>query len=161
MLVEFCLARVGFRWTLRIWAIAYGLLAGVALFYVKPRLPTPSYHRTEDRPSLIPAGLGIWRSLLFWVFVSDQMTRLTPVRIVLFAGTGILPRVHLSVRYSLCTSDVRPTWVENFATPAKASAVLAVHNVAITFSQVRYFARTADSRLHSGGRLIEWPTTGL
>lgn len=70
VLIEFCLSKLGFRWTLRIWAIAYGLVAGLSLVFVKTRIPTPVYRHKRDRPSLLPAGLEIWKSRLFWAFVS-------------------------------------------------------------------------------------------
>lgn len=59
------LDRVGFRWTLRIWAIAFVIFSGTAVWFIKPRLPVPS--RREPRRA--PADLSYLRNPL-WAVVA-------------------------------------------------------------------------------------------
>ena len=69
-MVNGLLDKVGFRWTLRIWAIGMAVVAGLALLGVKPRVPVPKYHRGQNRPRLIPVQMHFLRRPIFWTFVS-------------------------------------------------------------------------------------------
>ncbi len=69
-MVNGLLDKVGFRWTLRIWAIGMAVVAGFALLGVKPRVPIPKYQRGQNRPRLIPVRMHFLRRPIFWTFVS-------------------------------------------------------------------------------------------
>lgn len=116
-MVNGLLDKVGFRWTLRIWAIGMAVVAGLALLGVKPRVPVPRYHRGQNRPRLIPVQMHFLKRPLFWTFVStcsytkqNQFTLLSGSPIVHYnrsAGTVLLPSFSL-YRY-LYEVDIFPT----------------------------------------------------
>ena len=70
-MVNALLDKVGFRWTLRIWAVGMAVVAGLAMLGVKPRVPIPKYHRGQKRPRFIPVQMQFLRRPVFWTFVSD------------------------------------------------------------------------------------------
>ncbi|KAH9951079.1 MFS general substrate transporter [Amylocystis lapponica] len=69
LILNALLERVGFRWTLRIWALALCTIAGIALLGVNPRLPIPKFSREQRRPRFIPPHMQFVRNPLFWCFI--------------------------------------------------------------------------------------------
>lgn len=68
LMVHALLEKVGFRWTLRIWAIASAIIAGIALLGVQPRVPVPKFHRHQTRPRFIPPRMEFLKQPVFWTF---------------------------------------------------------------------------------------------
>ncbi|TFY61497.1 hypothetical protein EVJ58_g4473 [Rhodofomes roseus] len=65
-LIQTLLERCGFRWTLRIWALAVLVTVGIAILGMKPRLPVPKYQGGQ-RPRFIPPQMHFLKSSLFWL----------------------------------------------------------------------------------------------
>lgn len=70
LVVHALLDNVGFRWTLRIWALMTFVLAGIAVMGIKPRIPVPKFAPGQPRPRIIPSRTDFLNSPLFWTFVS-------------------------------------------------------------------------------------------
>ncbi|KAI0072295.1 MFS general substrate transporter [Panus rudis PR-1116 ss-1] len=68
LIVNALLDKVGFRWTLRIWAIGMFVLAGLAVLGCKRRAPIPKFHEGQRRPRLIPHQMPFLRQPVFWTF---------------------------------------------------------------------------------------------
>ncbi|EJT98607.1 MFS general substrate transporter, partial [Dacryopinax primogenitus] len=49
-LIGLLLETVGFRWTLRIWAVAFAIFTGIAICFMKPRLPIPAVAQARSAP---------------------------------------------------------------------------------------------------------------
>ena len=60
---------LGFRWTLRIWALMNLMVAGIAIMGIKPRIPLPRYSHGQARPRILPTRNDFLNSPLFWTFV--------------------------------------------------------------------------------------------
>ena len=67
-LFQTLLERVGFRWTLRFWALAILVTIGFAIMGMQPRLPVPKYQRGQ-RPRFIPPQMHFLKTSLFWLLV--------------------------------------------------------------------------------------------
>ncbi|KAL6300857.1 MFS general substrate transporter [Sparassis latifolia] len=65
-LLHALLDHLGFRWTLRIWAIMMLFLAGLALLGVQPRTPVPKFTNGRRRPRFVPPQMQFLRTALFW-----------------------------------------------------------------------------------------------
>lgn len=65
-ILEALLDAVGFRWTLRICAIAILVVAGLAALGLQPRLPVPTFQRGQRRPRFIPPQVQFIKTPLFW-----------------------------------------------------------------------------------------------
>ncbi|KZO99340.1 MFS general substrate transporter [Calocera viscosa TUFC12733] len=50
VIVGFLLEKTGFRWTLRIWALLFGLFTGLATWFIKPRIPVSRARETRIAP---------------------------------------------------------------------------------------------------------------
>ena len=70
-LLNAMLSNLGFRWTLRIWAIVSTVITGIALLGIRPRLPVPKFTGGQERPRFIPPQLGLLTNPLFWSVVSS------------------------------------------------------------------------------------------
>ncbi|KAI0788897.1 MFS general substrate transporter [Abortiporus biennis] len=69
LMVNALLNRVGFRWTLRIWAIGMVVIAGLALLGIQHRVPVPKFRRgLANRPRLIPQRMDFVKRSMFWIF---------------------------------------------------------------------------------------------
>lgn len=79
------LEKVGFRWTLRVYAFGSTLATAIGLLGMRSRFPTPKYNATQKRPKLIPPHLGWLKSPLFLSFVSPPRRVVPPVCTALFA----------------------------------------------------------------------------
>ncbi|RDL35425.1 uncharacterized protein BP5553_07356 [Venustampulla echinocandica] len=62
-LMNFLLEQYGFRTTLRIWAVTLVLLSSPLVYFLRPRLPTPSVSRSPRH------GLGFLRTSTFWLLL--------------------------------------------------------------------------------------------
>ncbi|EJT98603.1 MFS general substrate transporter [Dacryopinax primogenitus] len=49
-LVGLLLERVGFRWTLRLWALAFAVFTAIAILFMKPRLPLITVRQARSAP---------------------------------------------------------------------------------------------------------------
>ncbi|OBZ73693.1 putative transporter ESBP6 [Grifola frondosa] len=72
-LLNALLDRVGFRWTLRIWAIGVTIISSIALLGIRPRLPIPRYRSGQSRPRFIPPKMKFIKAPLFWSFVATNV----------------------------------------------------------------------------------------
>ncbi|TCD69780.1 hypothetical protein EIP91_006316 [Steccherinum ochraceum] len=68
LVVEALLSRIGFRWTLRIWALLMAVVGGVAILGVRPRVPVPKFHAGHPRPAFFPANTQFHKRPVFWCF---------------------------------------------------------------------------------------------
>lgn len=64
------LDKVGYGWTMRIWALITLLASGVAMIGLKPRLPLPP--KGSMRAPLIPRGVTFWREPVFTLVVRSS-----------------------------------------------------------------------------------------
>ena len=69
-LINALLERMGYRWTLRTIALLQGVLGGIAVLGVKPRIPVLKYRSGQRRPHLIPPRIQFMKRHLFWAYVS-------------------------------------------------------------------------------------------
>ncbi|CAL1714316.1 unnamed protein product [Somion occarium] len=73
LMVNALLGKVGFRWTLRIWAIGTAIIAGLALLGIHHRTPTPKFRRGERRPRFIPPQMQFLKQPVFWTFSTTNV----------------------------------------------------------------------------------------
>ncbi|CAL1714357.1 unnamed protein product [Somion occarium] len=67
-IVNSLLDHVGHRWTLRALALLQGVLGGIALLGIRPRIPPPKYRPGQRRPSLMPRRLQFFKRKVFWTY---------------------------------------------------------------------------------------------
>jgi len=72
-IVNALLDRVGFRWTLRIWAFGSAIIAGVALLGINSRTPVPGFHRHQTRPRFLPPRVDFLKHPMYWTFAITTM----------------------------------------------------------------------------------------
>ncbi|TFY61513.1 hypothetical protein EVJ58_g4474 [Rhodofomes roseus] len=113
-LLQALLERYGFRWTLRIWAIATFVIVGIAILGMQPRLPIPKYQRGK-RPRFIPPQMHFLKSTLFWLLT-------------------ICTIMHAMSFYSV--SLYIATFTKVISSPLSASIVLAIFNSSGTVCQI-------------------------
>ncbi|KAF9568725.1 MFS general substrate transporter [Agrocybe pediades] len=118
------LDKVGFRWTLRIWAIMFGLCCGVGLFGIKARIPVRKPTPERPRQPLFPKDLSFMKTPVFFC--------LTAITIV--QSSGLFP---VSIFISTYTSSL-----SSAALPPKL--VLALFNAATGIFFI-IFGRLCDS----------------
>ncbi|TCD70060.1 hypothetical protein EIP91_005041 [Steccherinum ochraceum] len=68
LMVNALLDKLGFRWTLRIWAIGMAIVSGLALLGVNRRVPIPKFHAGQGRPRWIPPQVHFLKRAVFWSF---------------------------------------------------------------------------------------------
>ncbi|TFK53417.1 MFS general substrate transporter [Heliocybe sulcata] len=68
LILNALLYRVGFRWTLRIWALIFAVAAGPSVLLVNPRVPLRKHEKGTPRPSVLPKELPFFRDWAFWMF---------------------------------------------------------------------------------------------
>ncbi|KZO93658.1 MFS general substrate transporter [Calocera viscosa TUFC12733] len=87
-LIGLLLERLGFRWALRIWAIAFALFTGGAFWFMKPRLPVPTVRAARSAP----LDLSYLRSPIWAVGVTIFVQSLAyfPVSLYLPTYTSLL-----------------------------------------------------------------------
>ncbi|KAK7686188.1 hypothetical protein QCA50_010408 [Cerrena zonata] len=68
LMVNALLGKVGFRWTLRIWALGSAILAGLAILGINHRTPAPKFRRGQRRPRFIPPQMHFLKRGVFWTF---------------------------------------------------------------------------------------------
>ncbi|KAH9951120.1 MFS general substrate transporter [Amylocystis lapponica] len=109
------LVHVGFRWTLRIWALAMLVVSGIALLGVGPRIPAPRFHRGHRRPRFIPPQMQFVKTPLFWSFsATTTLQALSYFPVSLYIST-----------YATAVSS-----------PASATIALALFNVSSVIGRV-------------------------
>jgi len=113
-LLQALLERYGFRWTLRIWAVATLVIVGVAICGMQPRLPVPKFPRGQ-RPRFIPPQMYFLKSTLFWLL-------------------SICTIMHAMSFYSV--SLYIATFTKVISTPLSASIVLSIFNSSGTVCQI-------------------------
>ncbi|PCH44557.1 MFS general substrate transporter [Wolfiporia cocos MD-104 SS10] len=65
-LLQAMLDRIGFRWTLRVWALTLLVTVGFAMLGLQPRLPTPKFQHGQSRPRFIHPQMQFIKSAQFW-----------------------------------------------------------------------------------------------
>ncbi|KAJ3932165.1 MAG: MFS general substrate transporter [Lentinula lateritia] len=94
-----CLDNIGFRWTMRIWAVILGLSCSLALFGSNPRVPVQRLGTNRPK-SLWPAGMTefVKNPLLLWMLVTNifQALGFFPVSIFISTYTSALTTTTLS-----------------------------------------------------------------
>ncbi|EPQ56309.1 MFS general substrate transporter [Gloeophyllum trabeum ATCC 11539] len=115
LILNALLSRLGFRWTLRIWALIMAVVAGPAVLAVNPRVPLPKHEKGSPRPSVVPKELPFFRDAAFWMFSCVNMLQ-------------ALSYFPVSLYLTVFTTSV--------ASSLSATAVLSVFNVACIFGQV-------------------------
>ncbi|EPT01090.1 hypothetical protein FOMPIDRAFT_1145477 [Fomitopsis schrenkii] len=105
-LLQTLLERYGFRWTLRIWAVAMFVLVGIAILGLQPRLPVPKYP-SGQRPRFIPPQMQFLTTSLFWLLT-------------------VCTILHAMSYYSV--SLYIATFTKVISSPLSASIVLALFN---------------------------------
>ncbi|KAI0072297.1 MFS general substrate transporter [Panus rudis PR-1116 ss-1] len=73
LFVNALLDKVGHRWTLRFIALLQGILGGIALLFIKPRIPPPKFKRGQRRPQLIPPHMQFFKRTHFWTFAATNL----------------------------------------------------------------------------------------
>ncbi|KAH8100533.1 MFS general substrate transporter [Cristinia sonorae] len=73
LMVNALLDRLGFRWTLRIWAIGTAVISALSLLGINHRLPVPKFHRGQRRPRLIPPQMHFLKRAVFWSFTATTV----------------------------------------------------------------------------------------
>ncbi|KZT20102.1 MFS general substrate transporter [Neolentinus lepideus HHB14362 ss-1] len=109
------LSRVGFRWTLRIWALILVVVAGPSLLLVNPRVPLPKHEKGAPRPSVLPKELPFFRDWVLWMFSLAN---------ILQALSYFPVSLYLTV------------FTRSLSFEGSAAAVLSVFNVACVIGQV-------------------------
>ncbi|RPD73239.1 MFS general substrate transporter [Lentinus tigrinus ALCF2SS1-7] len=92
-LLNYLLAKVGLRWTLRIWAIGTSVCSGIALLGMRSRFPTPKYSAAQRRPKFLPPRLPFLRNSLFVSFALTNILQglsYFPVSLYILAFTRTL-----------------------------------------------------------------------
>ncbi|KZT69305.1 MFS general substrate transporter [Daedalea quercina L-15889] len=113
-LFQSLLENYGFRWTLRIWALAVLITIGFAVMGMQPRLPVPKYQRGQ-RPRFIPPQMHFLKSSLFWLLSACTV-------------------MHSMSYYSVSLYIV--TFAKVISSPFSASVVLALFNSSSVVCQV-------------------------
>ncbi|EPT01088.1 hypothetical protein FOMPIDRAFT_1049074 [Fomitopsis schrenkii] len=113
-LFQTLLERVGFRWTLRVWALAILLTISFAILGMQPRLPIPKYQRGQ-RPRFIPPQMHFLKTSLFWLLSACTV-------------------MHSMSYYSV--SLYIATFAKILSSPFSASIVLAIFNSSTVVCQV-------------------------
>ncbi|KAL8276316.1 hypothetical protein RQP46_011282 [Phenoliferia psychrophenolica] len=109
------LDKVGFAWTVRIWAGFTFITFGLALLFLKPRLPARRPTRGEARGKFMPVDLTFLKSPIVWIMCATTF----------ISSLSFFP-VSLYI----------PTFTLSVASPLSANVVLAVYNAASVFGQV-------------------------
>ncbi|KAK4701779.1 hypothetical protein P7C70_g4451, partial [Phenoliferia sp. Uapishka_3] len=109
------LEKVGFAWTVRIWAAFTCVAFGCALLTLRPRLPVAKPKRGESRGRFLPLDLSF-----LW----------TPTVLIMCATTFVSSLSFFPVSLYI------PTYTVALATPLSATVVLAVYNAASVLGQV-------------------------
>lgn len=113
-LISGLLNKVGHQWTLRYLALLQGVLGGVALLGIKPRIPPLTYRNGQRRPSFIPPRIRFLKRQMFWTyvrtitFVTIQMRECIDYDLRSRSLTSYKP-CHISQCLSILLSSQRPS----------------------------------------------------
>ncbi|KAI0788899.1 major facilitator superfamily domain-containing protein [Abortiporus biennis] len=109
------LDRVGFRWTLRIWAALQTVLGGGALLAVQPRVPLPRFGHGQRRPPIIPPRVQFVKRPVFWAYSTTNLLQ----------AMSYFP---VSLYIAVFTTSI--------SSPLSATVVLSLFNVSGVIGQV-------------------------
>ncbi|KAI0923643.1 hypothetical protein AcV5_009127 [Taiwanofungus camphoratus] len=127
------LERVGFRWTLRIWATTMLLVCAVALLGMQPRVPIPMFQEGQGRPRFIPPQMQFVKTPLFWSFVSCDImcpSRFRNVHSVQGAATVLQAMSYFPVSLYIAT------FARIVSSPLSATIALSIFNSTTVVGQI-------------------------
>ncbi|KAH9487292.1 MFS-type transporter asR1 [Psilocybe cubensis] len=124
LIMGYLLKGVGFRWTLRIWALALGVTGGLAILGVNPRVPIRKSTMPIPREPWLPRDLSHFKSPLLY-----SMLAISILQALSYFPVSIL----ISTYTSSLSSATLPSTV-----------VLAIFNVSSSLSYL-LFGRISDS----------------
>ncbi|KAI0072296.1 MFS general substrate transporter [Panus rudis PR-1116 ss-1] len=73
LFVNDLLDNVGHRWTLRVIALLQVVIGGIAIWFIKARIPAPKFRRGQRRPQFIPPHMRFFKRSHFWTFTATNL----------------------------------------------------------------------------------------